>query len=1857
MTTMEKLFVQIFERKKRVIEQVKHQIDLFDHHLASICLLDGIAPPSWLLSPSFPSISSDLNEMKREELISGLLLQHSQSANPNFSSHYSVYQEPIVTARNEGLPNASCTEVYASNNDTNAVDRLSVLPSFPIDDTQCSFNGVPELDGSVTSPPYCADARISRLSVLPSFPIDDTQCSFNGVPELDGSVKSPPYCADARISDNCQDPAQSLVKIQRSKSRQRALELRNSAKANKLKSCEENTAGAHTSQNARSRINPLQYDHFDELMLVKHVDANNENFGEKSKNIECAGKEKNCDIDYDRTIRSGSCSQQIGFVNETGNDGDLSYIGKKGGLTMSSNFLLPPSGCVIGLSESFDPSALANSSSGAEANLVDCRGNKKNSIVCYAKMAESRTSVTPASIQKEPFEAGNTCVAEVDDGDIKSLEKSAKHTSSNNELLEPSPVISNKSSKARKANRRDKGIKEKDSNIYVARITRSRSSHQHINCMNECLELDNSHSNGKENGVSKTKQLSDDAHDLMELVKPLDTTYVSGEVRAVLKDCEKVDAENSASGCRITSSSSSKKINDFNEFPKVDISSGTAMHGDGVLLQSLGRSSQPPQRSSFVEERVNLQIPSGIQLNVLPPSESIMAANVTDIYFNGIGETCSVNSKSKSNSDSAGCGVERSESRPPSECAMVMKAKQLDFDDVEESSLFKSFNLELENKEEGITEKQLSPLLDDSQEKPSTSIEMPLQKQQEDSSKQEKVRKDSSEANLKDNADLVEERSFKSAEQVVGSDESRPGITETQISPLLDDSQEKPSTSIEMPLQKQQEDSSKQEKVRKDSPEANLKDYAGLVEERAFNSAAQVVDSDESRPPSECAIVMKAKQLDFDNVEESSLFMSFKLALENKQDGITEKRLSPLWNDSQEKPSISIEMPLQKQQEDSSNQEKVRKDSSEANLKDNADLVEERSFNSAQQVVGSDESRSPSALAVKATQLDFDDVEESSMFKSFKLALENKQEAVTENRLSLLLNDSQEKPSIYIEMPLQKQQEDSSKQEKVRNDSPEANLKDVADLAEERSFNSAQQVAGTFISRSQSADFFSMGSWPQHKRMKIGSQLTISLSPSLKINPCQPFNKYDTGDAIQSDAITSPVDDAAWNVEHQNIEESEISLSKLHGHEVAINLEGKSGVNALTPILEQAVPTVASLKKLEAGFSPGCLLDKPEVADPNSTVFDVTRQHTAEDNQVLLQDSYTEDTIQERKYHFGWKDSLSHLSSGSPHSLSLVGTDQHMPEYEGFFVESDAKLPCTINEGIDFDKLDLPPIALSRARVLDQFCKSSSVCTPLSHSTAYESHEALNLYHSIPNGLLEGMELMNMLSMDGDESKLISSSYSCLNEGVDNDLHSRSQSVSLLFSNAQSAWDISKPCMSPVGKFWDGMPPKSGSSGKRVSSIPELPCISEENENTDGIADTLLESICPQVDMSLVKRDPLADITRNSNPLTSVCIAEIQDDRSSIASVNTELGLTGTCDRGRKRLRDHNKRRFTSKDKENQNISLGGDGVKRGKGSVHSRFSKPKLSEKASLRKGGPSLFEKESKRTNIVSNITSFVPLVQQKQAAAAITGKRDIKVKSLEAAEAAKRLAEKKENERKMRKEALKIERAKMEETNLRQLELEKKKKEEEKKKKDADMAAKKRQREEEERKEKVRKRMRTEEAKRNHVEYEKKLQIEKEEREVKFQATDERACNRKEPKKYEKAKVDNSLRTVPGTKPPTIEVSTIGTINANISVEDHEAFSGDNSKVMGFFGKPSGNNSLVSNVSQEQSYDISPYKGSDDEDEDEDENMQNNKYKPSWASKDHLALVVSSQQRIDPESIFPPDSFCSISEVLLPRRLQQI
>ncbi|GLJ15925.1 hypothetical protein SUGI_0263170 [Cryptomeria japonica] len=362
-------------------------------------------------------------------------------------------------------------------------------------------------------------------------------------------------------------------------------------------------------------------------------------------------------------------------------------------------------------------------------------------------------------------------------------------------------------------------------------------------------------------------------------------------------------------------------------------------------------------------------------------------------------------------------------------------------------------------------------------------------------------------------------------------------------------------------------------------------------------------------------------------------------------------------------------------------------------------------------------------------------------------------------------------------------------------------------------------------------------------------------------------------------------------------------------------------------------------------------------------------------------------------------------------------------------------------------------------------------------------------------------------------------------------------------------------------------------------------------------------------------------------------------------------------------------------------------------------------------------------KPSNILCNVKSFIPLVQQKQAAASImTGKRDIKVKALEAAEAAKRLEEKREQERKMRKELarrgekegeessiacsdsnksissgmarkkpvgctlqsqagtsvigvdLKLRRAleaknKLEQDKLRKLE-EKKQKEEERKKNAAEAAANKRKKEEMDKRDREEKRRRLEEAQKQQKELEEQLRAEKEAKEQRRRALDD--YERKRKAMEEEAKKQRRIEKEREAAERRRRIEEDAKSNKFVSkdakhmqdVHQHNettlqapnAYAGKVSSMSTSFAKGTleteGQSMLDSNASLSsksniniESYEISPYKGSDEEDNDD---VAPGKIIPLWARKENLIPHIISQQYIDPDEIFTGARTCSLNEV---------
>ncbi|MFS7928979.1 putative inner centromere ARK-binding protein [Helianthus anomalus] len=589
---------------------------------------------------------------------------------------------------------------------------------------------------------------------------------------------------------------------------------------------------------------------------------------------------------------------------------------------------------------------------------------------------------------------------------------------------------------------------------------------------------------------------------------------------------------------------------------------------------------------------------------------------------------------------------------------------------------------------------------------------------------------------------------------------------------------------------------------------------------------------------------------------------------------------------------------------------------------------------------------------------------------------------------------------------------------------------------------------------------------------------------------------------------------------------------------------------------------------------------------------------------------------------------------------TMVVSDKITPVYEGFIIDDETgNVNVGNNEGgIDFDTLEIPSTTIERASIIEQLCKSASMQTPLSQfSPSCTQHQVEGLYGFMADGILDHVDLGTSVSIDEDSRK--------------NPQQQKFDCATPLYYQLKNHYS------SPVGKLWERSASSSGSSEIQMSSNPDLTCFpieedpsdNEENENPDEMQDELQENISPDeenenpvtvsTEMKIERRENDDDVAVANH--ISMSSMKYADRYSSNSVVSMEVSVPRTRDKVKYKPKIPHGIKVSRYEEDSRNSSIATRASSRGNLSVNSK-------NKSGMRSGIPRLSQKEAKRNNIVSNIASFIPMVQQKQATAACTGKRDIKVKALEAAEAAKRREQEKENERKLKKEALKLERERIGKENAKEMEL-KLKKQEELKKKEAEIAARKRQREEEERKQLVKKRKLVAEAQKNQ-----KLKNEKSrpgklepEKHVKNAAV---AGNKKNNKNADESsfqkqdtglKIDKSLATV---------VQQVTSVPEN---RDASNYCGEKDKATNVNEMSPVKVVPVKLTSQENSYDISPYQCSDDEDDEDEPSIK--KFVPSWASKNRVAMVLPLQQKLNPELIFSVDSFCSMDEVLLPRRLQ--
>ncbi|XP_062199503.1 uncharacterized protein LOC133901961 isoform X2 [Phragmites australis] len=457
----------------------------------------------------------------------------------------------------------------------------------------------------------------------------------------------------------------------------------------------------------------------------------------------------------------------------------------------------------------------------------------------------------------------------------------------------------------------------------------------------------------------------------------------------------------------------------------------------------------------------------------------------------------------------------------------------------------------------------------------------------------------------------------------------------------------------------------------------------------------------------------------------------------------------------------------------------------------------------------------------------------------------------------------------------------------------------------------------------------------------------------------------------------------------------------------------------------------------------------------------------------------------------------------------------------------------------------------------------------------------------------------------------------------DNGSFFTSDVVASCSSNASNKQENNENPLTPaVEKYNLGkLSARFGSVSEHMGSIPELSCfridedsgIAEENEYQD----ILPGSVGNQRQSG---RKALRDITgfcQNTGNSASYSMG-IMD------AGNTDF-VTETCSSEFHHDSDLRNDNDTKKPKESSTSFV----KKEGKGShfLHTRFSKTEVTDNRNQRHTSEANLRKQSKPSNIVANVASFIPIVRPKVQSTAACMRKDVRVKALEAAEAAKRLEEKKRNEREMRKAAAKLEREKLKQEK----ELKQKQEEEQKKKRDADVATRKRQRDEEEKKEKERKRKCAEETRkqqkqpmeRRHANYEKDAHTE---------APDIK-------------QLQKNLAEAMKSQVKPDEMTGLG----------YKATKSNNEKVVVVDDRPSSFGSHAKeNIpnSLEESYVMTPYKDSDEEDDDDFEHKEasrrRRKLTPSWVREENLVKILLSNQDLDAKAIFAQKGSFNLSDV---------
>lgn len=589
-------------------------------------------------------------EFNKEELISGLLLPHPQPVIPYSSSRYSQYNKPVVAGDNCASQNGLLKEVCVLDKGLDAGDGPSFLP-------ECHAG-----------------------------------CALSADSELGPSAISPQDPRERRISDTYQNPALSLARVQRSKSRQRALELRSSAKAAKSCSRDENIVATLGGGISGSAIASLQSNLVDELLFVNPVDTNNVScVVEEVKIGDCRSKEDGSNICSSRMTRSRSTSQQVSSFNK----GNSSYIGREDGSVLASSTIKSKENELSDLAE---PSRITDGSSrGRESKIGDNWSEEIRSNVYHGRITRSRSSSQQPNRMNKLMKLDSSYDKDKVDGVGHS-----NHVDQSKELAKFSAITDDSCGVEQ--------VVDCDSNANFVRILKSRSSPQPSNNVNHITQAQS---------ISKSRKPTQSPRWVGG-----DAAFQGGEAPQMY-DGRSLPSQKDLEFHRADASEHSRKGNS-----EVEFISRKSLTTNNIKLSSKAVcsnvSDQRVTRSRFAASGESNKV-QGAQMSNggSLPIQDKESCKVNAAYYsdeeniadgkNIRGETNTIEKISKpvnsshaaesetdpdelvaarlgfpgANLDVASLriGVEVLATRPPSDCNVLMRPKQLNFDDAEESSL------------------------------------------------------------------------------------------------------------------------------------------------------------------------------------------------------------------------------------------------------------------------------------------------------------------------------------------------------------------------------------------------------------------------------------------------------------------------------------------------------------------------------------------------------------------------------------------------------------------------------------------------------------------------------------------------------------------------------------------------------------------------------------------------------------------------------------------------------------------------------------------------------------------------------------------------------------------------------------------------------------------------------------------------------------------------------------------------------------------------------------------------------------------------------------------------------------------